>query len=256
MGITPITIEEITRELHKAFQIFNDFYFNGSLPLTAITIQSSSHQRLAMGWCTTRPVWGDRNGKIQMYEINISAEYIDMDFFETMDTLLHEMIHLYHKVHNIQDTSRNNTYHNKHFRDQALALGFEYAEMKPDPKHGWTYGRLGKTAIEQIAKFDIDQSKFVIARKGSVYFQQVTQLQQQAAIAHPEDNNDASENGEIDYEEIEVTPGREVTNDIMERKPSSYKWLCPSCKISVRSTRKEVNIICGDCKETMQKETR
>lgn len=238
--ITPITIEEITRELHKAFIIFNDFYFNNELPLTAITVQSSSHQRNAMGWCTTRPVWGDREGKIQMYEINISAEYIDLDFFETMDTLLHEMIHLYHKVKNIQDTSRNNTYHNKNFRNKALELGFEYADSKPDSRYGWTYARLGKKAIEQIAKFDIDRSKFIIARKGSLYFKQVHELaQQQLALAAELEDG-------INYDGIEVIAGRETT-DILERKPSSYKWQCPSCNVSVRSTKKEVHIICGDC---------
>lgn len=244
--ITPITIEEITRELHKAFLIFNDYYFQGELPPTAITIQSSSHKRNAMGWCTTRPVWGDRKGKIQMYEINISAEYIDLDFFETMDTLLHEMIHLYHKVKNIQDTSRNNTYHNKNFKNKAIELGFEYASNKPDPRHGWTYARLGKKAIEQIAKFEIDRSKFIIARKGSVYFKQIQELAQQQADLAEELAT------EINYDEVEVVAGRETT-DILERKPSSYKWQCPSCNVSVRSTKKEVNIICGECEEDFQK---
>lgn len=252
MKITPITIEEITRELHKAFQIFNEQYFKGELPLTAITIQSSSHQRSAMGWCTTRPVWGDRKGKIQMYEINISAEYIDMDFFETMDTLLHEMIHLFHKVNNIQDTSRNNTYHNSKFRNKAIELGFEYASNKPDSRYGWTFARLGQEAIQEISTFDIDKSKFVIARKGSQYFTQVEQLQQ-LEVSNETSTDSDTEEREIDYESIEQTPTGRETTDIVERRPSSYKWSCPNCKVSVRSTRKEVNIVCGNCKKTMQK---
>ena len=186
-----------------------------------------------------------------MYEINISAEYIDMDFFETMDTLLHEMIHLYHKVNNIQDTSRNNTYHNSKFRDKALTLGFEYASDKPNPKHGWTYARLGQKAIEEIAKFDIDQSKFVIARKGSQYFKQVVQLLQQEVTGE----STSDESPPLDFDNLEATPTGRETIDIMERKPSSYKWSCPNCKVSVRSTRKQVHIICGDCNNTLEKLT-
>jgi len=242
MSISPITIEGITRELHKAFEIFNKHYFGNTLPMTAITIQSSSHLRHAMGWCTTKPVWGDRKGKVQMYEINISAEYLDLDFFETMDTLLHEMIHLFHKVHGIKDTSRNNTYHNKHFKNKALELGFEYESNKPDPQHGWTYARLGQKAIERIAKFDIDRSKFVIARKGSAYFSQVQQLLEEQG----------GEIGEEMLDEVDVMPARE-TVAVMERRPSSYKWKCPTCEQSIRSTRMKVNILCGDCMETLER---
>lgn len=245
--MSQINIEAITHELHTAFNIFNEKYFNGEIPETAITIQSSSHQRSAMGWCTTKPVWGDRTGKIQMYEINISAEYLDLDFFETMDTLLHEMIHLFHRVNGIKDTSRNNTYHNKHFRDKALELGFEYASNKPDSMHGWTYARLGQAAIEEIGKLDIDKSIFIISRRGSAYFQQVQQLQLE---------NTDGEKEELSAEEIEsieYTPLGRETVDIMERKPSSFKWVCSSCKISVRSTRQVVNIVCGDCNEPFKR---
>lgn len=236
--MSQITIEAITHELHKAFNIFNEKYFNKELPETAITIQSSSHQRQAMGWCTTSKVWGDRAGKIQMYEINISAEYLDLDFFETMDTLLHEMIHLFHKVKGVKDTSRNNTYHNKHFRDKALELGFEYAVNKPDSQHGWTYARLGQAAIETIGKLEIDKSKFIISRRGSAYFQQVQQLQA---------GQDSEEETLAQVKEIDYVPGGRETVDIMERKPSSFKWVCSSCKVSIRSTRQVVHIICGEC---------
>lgn len=56
--------------------------FENKLPTAAITIQSSSHHKLAMGWCTTKEVWSDKEGKIKLYEINISAEYLDYEFLK------------------------------------------------------------------------------------------------------------------------------------------------------------------------------
>lgn len=38
-----------------------------------------------------------------------------------------------------------------------------------------------------------------------------------------------------------------------KRKSSSRKYVCPMCGLSIRAT-KEVNILCGDCQETMKVE--
>lgn len=40
-----------------------------------------------MGWCTTNEVWHDKEGTIKMYEINLSAEYINISFIETIQTI-------------------------------------------------------------------------------------------------------------------------------------------------------------------------
>lgn len=225
-SVANVNIEVITQELHKAFSLFNKRYFDNKLPTTAITIQSSGHKRNTMGWCTVKPVWGDKEGRLKMYEINLSAEFLDLDFHETMDTLLHEMIHLFHKVNNIQDCSRKGTYHNKHFKNKALEIGFEYKENKPDTKHGWTYARLGQKAKNEIDKMGIDSSVFSISRRGSYYFK-------------------ALENGSKP-EDLEVTSstGREV-NPV--KTQSSYKWVCDGCDLIVRTARKEANVVCGDC---------
>lgn len=70
-----ITIKNVTAELHKAFQIFNTHYFKNDLPIPAITIQSSGHKRKSMGWCSQVPVWGDKDGKSVMYELNLSIKH-------------------------------------------------------------------------------------------------------------------------------------------------------------------------------------
>jgi predicted RNA-binding Zn-ribbon protein involved in translation (DUF1610 family) len=215
-----ITIDIMTKELHKAFELLNKRFFENKLPIPAITIQSSSHNKLSMGWCTLHQVWGDKEGKTKMYEINISAEYIDLDFYETMDTLLHEMVHLYNLVHGIKDCSRNNTYHNKNFKDRAIQSGFTYSEDKPDKKYGWSFAKLSDQTKDIISKLDIDQSVFKISRKGSRYFEDIN---------------------------MGIDPGTDEGNSVAKKK--SLKWVCPDCGVIVRSTKREINIKCGDCEE-------
>ncbi|MDM5287393.1 MULTISPECIES: SprT-like domain-containing protein [Bacillus subtilis group] len=227
-----ITIQDVTRELHNAFNLLNNEFFNGELPMPAITIQSSGHKRNSMGWCTIRPVWGNKTGSQKMYEINLSAEFLDLDFFETMDTLLHEMVHLYHLIKGIKDTSRNGTYHNKHFKQKVLEIGFEYEEEKPHPIHGWTYARIGQKAKDRISQLKINKDVFVISRKGSVYFEAL------------------NEGISPDEAQSAITTTRENS----QRKKSSYKWICPECELIIRSTKKEVNVVCGDCNVKFEKE--
>lgn len=229
--IKSLTLSDITTELHHVFELFNKTYFDGVLPTPAITIQSNGHQRLSMGWCSVVPVWGTQDGTLQMYELNLSAEFMDQDFYETMDTVLHEMVHLYHLHAGIQDTSRKGTYHNKRFKQKVLELGFEYKEDKPDPKHGWTYARLGDEAKRKIGEMPIRKEIFVIARHGYSYFKALAEGGGTDEIASSSSTNMGYESGS-----------------------KSIKWTCPSCGISVRSYKKDLNILCGDCNQNFETE--
>lgn len=237
VDVKSITISDIVAELHKVFDLFNETYFDGSLPPTAITIQSNGKRKHTMGWCTTRPVWGTEDGSVQMYEINLSAEFMDHDFFETMDTMLHEMVHLYHMVTGVQDTSREGLYHNKRFRDKVLELGFEYEEFKPHPQYGWTFARLGSEAKQKIGAMPINKEIFIIARHGYAYFRQLAEGRKPQAIqGTPEPESDAASGGK------------------KGSKSQSQKYVCLSCNTIVRSHNKELNIICGDCNQRFVKD--
>ncbi|MBT2724519.1 SprT-like domain-containing protein [Bacillus sp. ISL-46] len=107
-GCLPCNIQKAIDELHIAFQKLNEEFFKGELPEPAITIQSGG-KRKSMGWCSTNEVWRDKEGKNKRYELNIGAEYLDIEFMETMDTMLHEMVHLYNAINGVQDCSRNGT---------------------------------------------------------------------------------------------------------------------------------------------------
>lgn len=223
-------ISKVTNELHKAFHLFNKRFFDGKLPTPAITIQSNGHKRKTMGWCTTVPVWGDKEGKIKLYEINLSAEFLDLSFIETMDTLLHEMIHLYHKVNNIQDCSRKGRYHNKKFRDKALEIGFIYQSDKPDPKLGWSFAKLGPRIIEEIHTLDIDPKAFSISRRGYAYYKALEEglspsEAEQLASAIPEKDS--------------------------QTNSKSHKYLCESCGLIMRSYKNTANVECKDCEKRL-----
>ncbi|MED1018583.1 SprT-like domain-containing protein [Bacillus atrophaeus] len=230
-----ITIEDVTSELHKAFDIFNNHFFDGILPVPAITIQTNKNNRNAMGWCSTVPNWGTKDGKHQMYELNLAAEFLDLDFFETMDTLLHEMVHLYHKVKGIKDTSRKGEYHNKIFRDKVLELGFEYSENRPHPRMGWTFARIGPALKERISKMDINQKIFSISKRGYMYFQLLA-------------------DGKTPEQAAQICESSEQQPALLRTKSKSHKWLCPNCEVRVISYKENVNIICGDCNETLVKQ--
>lgn len=113
-------ISEAVSIIESAFTKMNKSFFESELTKPIITIQSSPS---AYGHCSCHKIWQNANpngkGVKETYEINIGAESLNRPIAETMGTLLHEMIHLYCNQKGIQDVSRNHTYHNKHFKEEA-----------------------------------------------------------------------------------------------------------------------------------------
>lgn len=71
--------------------------------------------------------------------------------------------------------------------------------------------------IKKLDQLDIDKSVFTIARKTpGHYFTQQSENEQESE-------------------------GKE------KAKAKSFKWECPSCEAVLRTTKLEMNIICGDC---------
>ena len=79
-----------TKRLEHAYDVFNQNYFNNTLPAVMITIQSS---RGAYGHCTTQKVWASGTGRY--YELNLGAEYLSRPIENVLATLMHEMVHIY-----------------------------------------------------------------------------------------------------------------------------------------------------------------
>lgn len=105
-------------QLEKIYNTLNADLFGGALPVPIITVQSKPG---TYGHCTTSKVW--RNKESQQYEMNIAAEMLSMEIEEVLDTLIHEMIHLYCRENGIQEVSRGGKYHNGKFKALAEEKG-------------------------------------------------------------------------------------------------------------------------------------
>lgn len=88
-------------QLEKIYNTLNADLFGGALPVPIITVQSKPG---TYGHCTTSKVW--KNKDSQQYEMNIAAEMLSVEIEEVLDTLIHEMIHLYCRENGIQEVSR------------------------------------------------------------------------------------------------------------------------------------------------------
>ena len=132
------TLEKTLSELYRLFKLLNKHFYGGKLQQPVLVVQSKGKHKNALGWCTTQKIWRDNGndggGKAEFYEISISAEFLHLPVEEIIDTLLHEMVHLFNLQEGVQDCSRGNTYHNKFFRDTAAAHGLN---CKHVPKYGW-----------------------------------------------------------------------------------------------------------------------
>lgn len=196
-------LSEITSFLEMTYGFLNDTYFDSQLSRVVITVQSSPK---AHGHYTKYNAWTERENGYR--EINISAETISRNIENVISTLLHEMVHHYCDLNNIQDCSRGGTYHNRRFKEQAekrdLIIGYDnrigYSLTSPSPSL--------VAFIEQMGWNNID-----LSRMGN--------------------------------RSIEGSDGPDGP-DTGKKKSSTRKYTCSSCGCSVRAT-KEVNIGCLDC---------
>ena len=88
-------------QLEKMYFHLNADFFDGGLPVPIITVQSKPG---TFGHCSVAKVW-QRPGE-DTYELNIAAEVLNYPIEETLDTMLHEMVHLYCRENGIKEVSR------------------------------------------------------------------------------------------------------------------------------------------------------
>ena len=203
-------------QLEKMYNTINLDLWGGQLPTPIITVQSKPG---TYGHCSVGKVWKRKDE--DTYEMNIAAEALNVEIEEVLDTLIHEMVHLYCRENGIQEVSRGGKYHNGKFKEIAeehLLMCYKAGI------YGWnTQGkdndRLTAYALEK------GWNEIRIARSSFTGFRGIAGSG--AASSTP-----TAQNG--------------------ERRPSSTrKLICPKCGNSVRAT-KEVRIMCMDCMEQMR----
>ena len=199
--------------LEKIYFHLNEDFFESALPIPIITVQSKPG---TYGHCTVAKVWQRPDGNT--YELNIAAEVLNYPIEETLDTMIHEMVHLYCRENGIKETSRGGKYHNGRFKEEAEKRGLECYRCG---QYGWNT-RAGDNLVEYAMNKGWNEIRIgrnnipPTLRTGSTGTAQT---------------------------------GGNPTGG--ERRPSSTRKLqCPCCKNSVRAT-KTVRIMCMDCMQQM-----
>lgn len=200
-------------QLEKIYFHLNKDFFGGGLPVPIITVQSKPG---TYGHCSTSKVWQRKEDNA--YELNIAAEVLNYAIEETLDTMIHEMVHLYCRENGIKEVSRGGSYHNGHFKEEAEKRGLECFKCG---QYGWNT-RPSERLVEYALSKDWNEIR--IGRNSGGPGIRVGA----AGTGHTGTNHG---NG--------------------ERRPSSTRKLqCPCCGNSVRAT-KTVRIMCMDCVQQM-----
>lgn len=202
-------MSSIIKVLEKTFDKINSELYHNELKKPIITVQTG--RRTVLGWCSASERW--INEKKKVYEINIVAENLNRTKEGIIETLLHEVVHLYNSQHGVDDCN-SQQYHNKHFKEVAEAHGLNVEKMK---NRGFAY-----TTLNEVGKKFADSLDF--------NFDAVRMSCEPALTTGTENGKDP-------------LPKAKKTYD----KPVTYE--CPCCKRRVRFHNYKLNIICGDCGE-------
>lgn len=205
-----------TTKMSRAISVLEGIYnstntdlWGGELPPVIVTCQSSPG---SFGHSTMARVW--KRKEDDLYELNIAAEVLDCPIEELLDTVIHEQVHIYCRANNIQEVSRNGSYHNKKFKELAEARGLVC--LYTGSSRGWnTQGK------------DNDSLLAYALEKG------YTELQISRRSTRARTAGGSGTGGRLTPE---------------ERRPSSTRKLICSggCGQTARAT-KTVNLICGYC---------
>lgn len=204
-------------QLEKMFRALNAKYFGGKLEEPVITLQDTPR---AYGHVTCNKTW--TAGTTNRHELNIATRTLHRPIENVTATMLHEMVHLWNMQQGVQDCSRNNTYHNKRFRDEAIKRDLD---IQHDAQYGWTITEPTPALCDYIISqgwtdFEMHNGGWIAAGTGTG-----------------------------------TAAGKDGTGNAGGEKPpkkpsSTRKYKCPKCGCSCRAT-KALNLICGDCMEKM-----
>lgn len=196
-------------QLEHMYNALNTDFWNNELPPVIVTVQSKPG---TYGHSSRAKVWQRKEDSL--FEINVGAEVLSYPIEETIDTLLHEMVHIYCRVHEIKEVSNGTAYHNKRFKAIAEAHGLTC--IYTGSRYGWN-----TTPGDNLIEYAIEKGWNEI------------QISRSTVQAIRVGASGPSQTGAAQ------TPG-------VKAPSSTRKLVCSKCSQTVRATRK-VNILCGDC---------
>lgn len=146
--------------LGKLYDYCNVKLFGGELTRPVITVQRDERNK-TNGWWSVKKTWFENAEDEGEHELNMTAQQLNRPIAQIAATLIHEMCHQYASVHNMQDFSRGNTYHNKLFKKIAEEHGLT---VECVPTIGWSKTDLTKDTDLLIASFVKDNPESLIYR--------------------------------------------------------------------------------------------
>ena len=207
-------MSRLTNQLEKMFRLLNADFFDGVLDMPVITVVPSSR---SYAHYTPWDAW--QSGDTYRREINLSSATLNRPLEAIACSLLHEITHMYNDtILNEQDTSRNGTYHNRLFKEQAEAHGLIC--IKTDT-YGWARTEPSDRLLDWLLIHD-ELREIEMCRINPGF----------AAVGIGVHTT----NGGV--------PIRTTT------RAASRRYVCPGCRAVVRATR-SVNVLCGDCMTAM-----
>lgn len=151
--VRPQTGSEVVKALEVAWKAIMSG--NKDVP-DVLMITGSGLDLLGAKWAHFwRERWEDKNDKSRRPELFISGERLACGGSLTVQSLLHEAAHAIAFVRGIQDTSRQNRYHNKEFVKICNELGLDYQHDAPDTTHGFsavTFTKEGEARYASVIK--------------------------------------------------------------------------------------------------------
>lgn len=126
-----------------------------------ILVQTRGRKKGTLGW-HARSYWHyDVEGMESLHEITLSAETMNRDYMDIIETLLHEMVHHYNCLLGIRDCSASQ-YHNKAFLIAAERMGLE---VRQTVGRGWNSTSLGVRARKVIEELQPKKEVFGLYRQ-------------------------------------------------------------------------------------------
>ena len=197
--------------LTKIYNLANQDFFNGELPEVTLTVQENMG---TYGHISVSDTWFTTDGK-GMRELNIAAQHLTRPIENVVSTILHEMSHLYNMEHNIKECS--GYYHNKKFKKTAEEIAGLI--ISQDSKYGWTITEPGERVLDFCIRHELEDIQIGKGIDWTAFFGGSGSGSTPTATPKP------------------------------KKKGNSIKWICPCCGQIIRSTRDNINVICGDCNE-------
>ena len=149
MSIGEERYTETQNYLIGLYGYMNERLFNGELKELALTMSPDAKNK-SLGWITDVKVWKEDKKDGGMYELNLSAQFLNRPISEIASTLIHQMCHQWARENGFKDTARSGSFHNKLFKKVAEEHGLntEYVNGR-----GWANTTLNEIAERLLEEY-------------------------------------------------------------------------------------------------------